>query len=142
MADAGPRRPGARSDAIGLRLALAFLGVALAAVALLAGLAAAFTAADVSNLTNRQRSDLASAITVASGAAWDRTNSWSGADLNPVLDLAARTGGRLLPDPEVYRRFGSYLSGSPRNCPARCSSSWACRRGLIAAAMAEARSGV
>src|SRR5690242_18252107 len=92
MADAGPRRPGTRSDAIGLRLALAFLGVALAAVALLAGLAAAFTAADVSDLTNRQRSNLASAITVAAGAAWDRTNSWAGAELNPVLDLAARTG--------------------------------------------------
>jgi len=92
MADAGPRRPGTRSDALGLRLALAFLGVALAAVALLAGLAAAFTAADVSDLTNRQRSNLASAITVAAGAAWDRTNSWTGADLGPVLDLAARTG--------------------------------------------------
>src|SRR5262249_60878832 len=49
-------------------------------------------AADVSDLTNRQRSNLASAITVASGAAWDRTNSWAGADLNPVLDLAARPG--------------------------------------------------
>jgi len=79
MADGGPRRPGTRSDALGLRLALAFLGVALAAVALLAGLAAAFTAADVSDLASRQRSNLASAITVAAGAAWDRTNSWTGA---------------------------------------------------------------
>jgi hypothetical protein len=67
MADAGPRRPGTRSDTLRLRLALAFVGVALAAVALLAGLAAAFTAADVSNLTIRQRSNLASAITVAAG---------------------------------------------------------------------------
>jgi signal transduction histidine kinase len=92
MADTGPRRPGTRSDALGLRLALAFLGVALAAVALLAGLLAAFTAADVSDLASRQRANLASAITVAAAAAWDRTNSWAGADLNPVLDLAARTG--------------------------------------------------
>src|SRR5262249_31685937 len=102
MAEDEPRRPGTRTDALGLRLALAFLGVALAAVALLAGLAAAFAAADVSDLTNRPRSHPARAITVASGAAWDRTNSWAGADLNPVLDLAARTGA----DVQVQDRAG------------------------------------
>ena len=48
---ARPRR-GARGDALGLRLALAFLAVALAAVALLAGLTAAFAAADVSALAS------------------------------------------------------------------------------------------
>src|SRR6478609_5369947 len=53
MAD-GPPGAAARGDAIGLRLALAFLGVALAAVALLAGLTAAFAAADVSSLASRQ----------------------------------------------------------------------------------------
>jgi signal transduction histidine kinase len=95
MGDGGVRHPGTRSDALGLRLALAFLGVALAAVALLAGLAAAFTAADVSDLASRQRSNLATAITVAAGVAWDRSNSWAGADLNPVLDLAARTGANV-----------------------------------------------
>jgi hypothetical protein len=47
---AGPARRGGRGDALGLRLALAFLGVALAAIALLAGLTAAFAAADVSAL--------------------------------------------------------------------------------------------
>src|SRR6516165_1828014 len=83
MADPGPRRPGTRTDALGLRLALAFLGVALAAVALLAGLAAAFTAADVSDLTNRQRSNLASAISVVAGSLLDRTNSCAAPDLNP-----------------------------------------------------------
>jgi hypothetical protein len=35
--DAGPALHGGRGDALGLRLALAFLRVALAAVALLAG---------------------------------------------------------------------------------------------------------
>src|SRR6516162_3279983 len=123
MADGGPRRPGTRSDALGLRLALAFLGVALAAVALLAGLAAAFTAADVSDLASRQRSNLASAITVAAGAAWDRTNSWTGAYLNPVLDLAARTGadvqvrdqaGRIA---AVSRQFSQYASSPQLSRP-------------------------
>src|SRR5437867_8124131 len=77
---------------LGLRLALAFLSVALAAVALLAGLTAAFAAADVSNLASQQRAALAKAVAVSAGAAWDRNNTWSGSDLASVLDLAATTG--------------------------------------------------
>ena len=60
---------GTRGDPISLRLALAFLGVALAAVALLAGLLAAFAAADVSNLARQQRVDLARAVAVAAATA-------------------------------------------------------------------------
>src|SRR5215467_3841728 len=81
-----------RGSTLGLRLALAFLSVALAAVALLAGLTAALAAADVSALTNQQRADLTGAIAVAAGAAWDKNDSWASADLSPVLDLATRTG--------------------------------------------------
>jgi two-component system sensor histidine kinase BaeS len=84
--------PAARADTLGLRLALAFLGVALAAVALLAGLTAAFSAADVSNLARHQRADLTSAIAIAAGATYARNDSWQAAGLSPVLDLAARTG--------------------------------------------------
>jgi two-component system sensor histidine kinase BaeS len=91
MAD-GPPGAAARGDAIGLRLALAFLGVALAAVALLAGLTAAFAAADVSSLASRQRAQLTDAIAVAAGSAWDRNHGWRFADLSPALDLVARTG--------------------------------------------------
>jgi two-component system, OmpR family, sensor histidine kinase BaeS len=87
-----PSRRATRGDTLGLRLALAFLAVALIAVALLAGLTAAFAAADVSSLAARQRQDLTNAIAVASGAAWERNKSWASADLSPVLDLAARTG--------------------------------------------------
>jgi len=83
---------GNRSDTLRLRLALAFLGVALTAVALLAGLVAAFSAADFSDLASRQRTDLTNAIAVAAGAAWARGDSWTTAELSPVLDLAARTG--------------------------------------------------
>jgi len=48
----------------GLRLALAFLAVALAAVGLLAGLTAALTAGDVSALGSQQHADLTGAVTV------------------------------------------------------------------------------
>ena len=75
-----------RGGTLGLRLALAFLTVALAAVALLAGLTAAFAAADVANLASQQRGELARAIAVAAGAVWDRNNTWASADLSPVLD--------------------------------------------------------
>ena len=81
-----------RGGTLGLRLALAFVTVALAAVALLAGLTAAFAAADVSNLASQQRAALAKAVAVSAGAAWDRNNTWSEADLASVLDLAATTG--------------------------------------------------
>src|SRR5260370_21459568 len=59
------------SGSIGLRLALAFIAVALLAVALLAGLTAAFAAADVSNLASQQRQELTQAMTAVAGAAWE-----------------------------------------------------------------------
>ena len=84
--------PGTRGNALGLRLALAFLAVALVAVALLAGLTAAFAATDVAALANHQRTELTGAIAVAAAAAWDKSHSWAPADLSPVLDLAEQTG--------------------------------------------------
>ena len=100
---------GARGGTIGLRLALAFLVVALAAVALLAVLTAVFAAADVSNLASKQRAELASAIAVAAGAAWDRNDTWSTADLFPVLDLAARTGEAV----QIRDQAGRVVASSP-----------------------------
>src|SRR5262245_32034736 len=107
--DSGPPDPGTRGDALGLRLALAFAAVALAAVALLAGLTAAFAAADVSNLASRQRAELTSAIALAAGGAWDRRNSWAGAELSPVLDLAARTGA----DVQIRDQAGRPIAATP-----------------------------
>ncbi len=86
---------GTRGGTLGLRLALAFLGVALAAVALLAGLTAAFAAADVSALSVQQRTDLARAVAFTAGAAWDRNNTWSSADLSLVFDQATGTGAAV-----------------------------------------------
>jgi two-component system, OmpR family, sensor histidine kinase BaeS len=90
MADTPPG--GQRANTLGPRLALAFLGVALAAVALLAVLAGVFSAVDVSSLANRQRDDLASAVAAAAAASWNQDQGWVGADLTPVLDLATRSG--------------------------------------------------
>jgi two-component system, OmpR family, sensor histidine kinase BaeS len=93
---------------IALRLALAFLAVALGAVALLAGLTAAFASADVSNLASRQRAELTSAIAVAAGAAWSRSDTWDGADLSPVVDLATRIGA----DVQIRDQAGRQVASS------------------------------
>jgi signal transduction histidine kinase len=106
-----PAGPGqaARGGTLGLRLALAFLVVALAAIALLAGLTAAFAAADVSTLASQQRTELANAIAAAAGAVWDLNNNWSSADLYPVLDLAARTGAAV----QIRDQAGHVIASSP-----------------------------
>jgi two-component system sensor histidine kinase BaeS len=101
-------RPGG-SGSIRLRLAVAFVAVALSAVALLAGLTAAFAAADVSHLASRQRAQLAQAMTAAAGTAWDRSDSWAGADLRPVLDAGRRIGA----DVEVSSNAGQLVAASP-----------------------------
>ncbi len=116
MTDPPTRLPGGsgsaarpRSDTLGLRLALAFLAVALAAIALLAGLAAALASEDVSSLASRQRAELANAIAVAAGTAWSSNDSWSSADLSPVFELARRTGVTL----RITDASGRAVASSP-----------------------------
>ena len=111
MTDAGGPAPASasRGGALGLRLALAFLSVALAAVALVAGLTAVLAAADVSALTNQQRTDLTSAIAAAAAAAWDHTDHWTSADLSPVLDLATQTGAEV----QIRGQQGQVVTTSP-----------------------------
>jgi two-component system sensor histidine kinase BaeS len=105
----GSRPPDGR-DTLGLRLALSFLGVALAAVALLAGLIVAFAAADVSNLVSQQRADLTRAVAAAAAATWTQHHSWRGADMSPALDLAARTGA----DARILDAAGTQVTVSSR----------------------------
>ncbi len=79
-----------RSSPIGLRLALAFVAVALSAVALVGVLTAVFTAAEVSKLASDQRSLLTQSLEVATADAWQHNHGWSMAELHPVVDLASR----------------------------------------------------
>ena len=75
---AEPSRPGApepRTDSLGVHLTLGFLGVALAAVALLTVLTVAFASADVSHLVTQQRTDLTNGIAAAAGAGWTQTTA-------------------------------------------------------------------
>src|SRR5271168_3910734 len=94
-ADSRAADGGLHGSTLGPRLALAFLGVALAAVALIAVLTAVFSAVDVSSLVNRQRTDLANAFAVAAAGSWEQSDGWSDAHLAPTLDLARGTGVQL-----------------------------------------------
>jgi two-component system sensor histidine kinase BaeS len=87
---AAPWRAGVNS--LGFRLAFGFLTVALAAVALLAGLTVVFASADVSSLASRQRTQLTGAVAAAAASGWELHHSWNGADLDPALDLALHAG--------------------------------------------------
>ena len=109
MTEVGGPSAALRGTTLGLRLALAFLSVALAAVALLAGLTAVLAAADISTLTSQQRADLTSAIAAAAAAAWDHTDNWTSADLSPVLDLLTRTGAEA----QIRDAKGRVIIASP-----------------------------
>jgi len=97
----------ASSGPIGLRLALAFVAVALSAVALLATLTAVFAAADVSQLVNVQQIELTRAMDAAAAAAWERGHSWTGADLNPVTGVAGQVGVAIQITDPAGRLVGS-----------------------------------
>jgi len=91
-----------------MHLAVGFLCIALAAIALVTGLTVAFAAVDVGELVTQQRSELTKAIAGAAGASWVHQASWYGADLAPTLDLAARTGAQA----ELLDRQGNRISAS------------------------------
>jgi two-component system, OmpR family, sensor histidine kinase BaeS len=101
-------RPGG-SGPIGLRLALAFIMVALLAVALLAGLTAAFAASDVSDLAAQQRQELTQAMTEVAGAAWEHPGGWSMQDLKHVMNAGSGVGA----DVQVSDESGRIVATSP-----------------------------
>src|SRR5260370_39772531 len=97
------------SGSIGLRLGVACIAVALLAVALLAGLTAAFAAADVSNLASQQRQELTQAMTAVAGAAWEEPGGWSKDDLGQVIAAGHSMGAEV----QVTENTGRIVAASP-----------------------------
>jgi two-component system, OmpR family, sensor histidine kinase BaeS len=121
---APPRAHGGRhlGNTLGLRLALAFLGVALAAVALLAVLAAVFSAVDVSSLAAQQRTALVDAFAVSAGRSWEQNQGWAPRDLTSVLTFADELGaqvqvrdgaGRLVATTDGYNALAGRVTTEP-----------------------------
>jgi len=80
---------------LGTRLAVALVGVALAAVAVLAILALLSARSEVSALVERQRDDTAAAIAAALADAYEDAGSWAASDIRPAYALALTAGASL-----------------------------------------------
>ena len=74
---------------LGVRLTLAFLAVAMAAVAVFAALIVMASRAEVSGLSDQRRRDDLSATAAAAAESYVRAGGWDGADLNSVASVAA-----------------------------------------------------
>ena len=84
---------GEQRKPIWLRLTLTYVGVALLAVLILAGITAAFSERYVNQLVNQRRNDLTRALQVDAASTYNTGKpGWSDVDLRPALDLAAQSG--------------------------------------------------
>ncbi len=93
---------------LGRRLALAFVAVALAAIAVNSAISAETLGADMTHIVMQQEGGTARAAATSS-AAYEEAG-WARADLSPAYDLARRAGAGLqLRDPA-----GRLVSSSPR----------------------------
>ncbi len=98
-----------QAGSLGPRLALAFVGVALLAIATLAGIAAATSAEDVSELVSRHQVALDRAAAAAAGAIWRHEGKWDSAALGPLLYLADEAGTAV----QVRDSAGNAVGTSP-----------------------------
>jgi two-component system sensor histidine kinase BaeS len=93
---------------LGLRLTVAFLGVALAAIIVMSGLTEVSTGRDINALAMRQENALSDSVAVVSGAMYSRAG-WQQANLRPVLDLVAREGASA----EIRDLHGNLVQSTP-----------------------------
>ena len=100
---------------VGLRLALAFVAVAVLAVALVAGLVVVFADKDIGVLVQQRRDDLTrSLITDAVSTYNTGQPGWSDADLKPALEVAASSGTEVAILDDHDRTVASTITGSRR----------------------------
>jgi two-component system sensor histidine kinase BaeS len=86
---------GRRLDRLGARLVVAFLAVAVGAVAVLAGLVFEEARRDVSRLVRAEQDSAADVAAVAAAAAYREAGGWAGADLRSALAAAGDLGGTV-----------------------------------------------
>lgn len=83
-----------RVSPLAARLAIAFVGVALAAVAVLTVLTLLAARGGVSDLIERQHQQVAEQTAALIGDAYEQAGGWEGAELRPALAVASSEGGR------------------------------------------------
>src|SRR6185437_7706780 len=94
---------------LGMRLSLAFVAVALSAVALLSVLTAVFAATDVDQLSQAQRAKLSQAVASVLAASRAQARSWARTDFMSATDLASKIGA----DIKVIDVAGTVVQVSP-----------------------------
>lgn len=94
---------------LGARLALAFLVVAVGALALLSGLVLAAAERDVSHLVRQEQNTTLADVADAAAAAHAEAGGWDTADLDAVVALAAHEAANV----EVLDAAGRTVAGSP-----------------------------
>jgi len=99
---------GPRIGSLGLRLALVFVAVALAAVVAVVVFGSISTNADVDELITKQRVDAAQATAIAAAVAYDGTG-WAREDLTALTRLVAEAGAAV----QVRDRAGQVIGASP-----------------------------
>lgn len=97
---------------LGLRLALVFVAVALAAVAAVIFFGSMNTSRDINRLMVTQHHQLADAVAAATKVAYVR-NRWDSTDLNAAADLARRAGAEV----QVTNRSGRIIAATPGFVP-------------------------
>ena len=106
-----------RSGPLGIRLALAFVAVAVLAVAIVAGLAVVFSDRDISVLLQQRRDDLTRTLSLDAISTYNTGRpGWSDVDLKPALDLAASSGTEVAILDQGGRVVVTNLAG-PRQAP-------------------------
>ncbi len=104
-----------RLGPLGARLALAFVGVALVAIAVFATLVLVVTRNGVSNIVESQRREDTQSVTAAVTAAYEAAGGWQQVDLGPAFTVAAAAGGEL----SVYDAGGSVVATQPESMTLR-----------------------
>jgi two-component system sensor histidine kinase BaeS len=98
-----------RLGPLGARLALAFVGVALVAIAVFGTLVLVATRSGVGNLVESQRREDTQNVTSAVAAAYEAAGGWQQADLTAAFSVAAAAGGEVT----VYDTAGSVVATQP-----------------------------
>jgi two-component system sensor histidine kinase BaeS len=93
---------------LGLQLALAFIGVAVAAVATAILVASLTVSKDVAGLVRDQEGDLARAAATGAATSYERAG-WRREDLAPVMALVAKTGSGV----QIRDAAGRLVDSSP-----------------------------
>jgi len=93
---------------LGARLSLAFIAVALAAIAVNAAISAEILGADINTLVREQEHGLASAVALTSGAAFRQTG-WADVDLRSAYALAGHADAAV----QVRDTAGRVVGSSP-----------------------------